>query len=66
MTDLNAQPERAQIESALAIAAQIVARDGEAFLPVFLRLEAEAENIAGRNSALERALAMSAPMKGAA
>lgn len=52
------QVDRAQIEAALHIAAQIVARDGEAFLPVFLRLEAEAEAASGRNSAMARAAAL--------
>jgi len=52
------QVDRAQIDAALRIAAQIVARDGEAFLPVFLRLEAEAEAASGRNSALARAAAL--------
>lgn len=52
------QVEPEQIQEALRIAAQIVARDGAAFLPVFLRLEAEAEAALGRNSALERALAL--------
>lgn len=60
------QSEKERIEAALAVAAQLVALHGERFLPVFLRLEAEAESIAGRNSALERALSMSHPMKGAA
>lgn len=53
------QVEAAKIQEALRIAAQIVTRDGAVFLPVFLALEAEAEATAGRNSALERALALS-------
>ncbi len=49
-------PER--IRRALLIAAQIVARDGEAFLPVFLRLEQEVALQEERNAALKRALAL--------
>ncbi|MEM8849285.1 MAG: hypothetical protein AAGE03_04535 [Pseudomonadota bacterium] len=47
--------ERADIERALAIAAQIVARDGEAFLPIFLRMEREVAALDGRDTALDRA-----------
>ena len=57
--------EPARIETALHVAAQIVARDGPTFLPVFLRLEQEVEVIAGRNSALERALALGGERRGA-
>lgn len=49
------EPGRAEIDRALAIAAAIVARDGAAFLPVFLRMEAEARALEGRESALDRA-----------
>lgn len=52
------QVEPAQIRAALQVAAQLVARDGAAYLPAFLALEAEVEALAGRNSALERAVAM--------
>jgi hypothetical protein len=51
-------PER--IRRALLIAAQIVARDGEAFLPVFVRLEQEVALQEERNAALKRALALAA------
>jgi hypothetical protein len=47
-----------RLHAALLIAAQIVARDGDAFLPVFLRLEAEVNAQSGRNTAFERALRM--------
>ncbi|MBT8169897.1 hypothetical protein [Falsiruegeria litorea] len=53
-----AQVDPQRLKDALCVAAQIVARDGERFLPVFLRLEAEVEAITGRNSAVERAKAM--------
>lgn len=43
---------------ALRIAAQLVARYGDAFLPAFLRVEAEIEKGQGRNAALERAIAL--------
>lgn len=43
---------------ALNVAAQIVARDGERFLPIFLRLETEFQAISGRQSALQRAVAL--------
>lgn len=49
------QPERADLERALSIAAQIVARDGDAFLPVFLRMEQEVSALEGRETALDRA-----------
>lgn len=49
------QTERTDIEVALDVAAQIVDRDGEAFLPVFLRLEREVEKLTSQDSALERA-----------
>lgn len=45
---------------ALDIAAQIVARDGEAFLPIFLRLEDEAAARSGAGAAMARARAMAA------
>ena len=45
------------LREALTVAAQIVARDGPAYLPVFLRLEAELQKIDQRASALDRALA---------
>lgn len=52
------QPDRADLLRALSIAAQIVARDGDAFLPVFLRLEQEVSALEGRDTALDRARRM--------
>lgn len=51
-------PDPADIHRALAVAAQIVARDGPAFLPVFLRLEDEVRALDGTAAALARAVAM--------
>jgi len=46
------------LDRALAIAAAIVARDGPAYLPIFLRLEAEREKARGDGAAMARARAM--------
>lgn len=57
MAAVQAQVDRADLEAALGIAAQLVARDGPKFLPIFLRLESEVEALDGQRSALDRALA---------
>lgn len=42
------------IQNALRIAAQVVARDGERYLPIYLRLEKERDKIIGQSEALKR------------
>lgn len=51
----------AKLLAARRIAAQIVARDGAAFLPVFERLEREVEMAKGRLATINRAREMAAP-----
>ncbi|WP_282129369.1 hypothetical protein [Roseobacter litoralis] len=51
--------ESERLLAALNIAAQIVGRDGEAFLPIFMRLESEVQGLELQASALERAKGMS-------
>ncbi|MFV0515047.1 MAG: hypothetical protein ACK5MY_15680 [Jhaorihella sp.] len=46
--------------AAQRIAAQIVARDGPAFIPVFQRLEAEIEASGARGACLARAVDLAA------
>lgn len=46
------------MRTALLVAAQIVARDGEVFLPVFVRLEKEVQAQEERKKAFNRALAL--------
>lgn len=50
-------PQRLRL--ALRISAQLVARDGEAYLPIFLRLETEVAALDAREQAMERARAIS-------
>lgn len=45
------------IAKALDIMAQLIARDGPKFMPIYERLEAEYEAATKRNDALSRALA---------
>lgn len=47
--------DREEIQRALVVSAQIVARDGPAFLPVFERLEQELERFASQDGVLQRA-----------
>lgn len=56
-------PRRAtdtEIRRALTIAAQLVAERGEAFLPIFLRLEAEVAKLEDKAGAIARARAAAA------
>lgn len=48
-----------EIEDALIIIASIVAEFGEAYLPIFERLESELNNEKEKSSAIERALKIS-------
>lgn len=52
---MTASVDPQRLRDALRVAAQIVARDGEAFLPVFMRLETEVAALDTKNAALERA-----------
>lgn len=52
------QNEAQRMRTALLVAAQIVARDGEVFLPVFVRLEKEVQAQEERKKAFNRALAL--------
>lgn len=53
------QSEREKrFRKALEGAAQLVARYGDEFLPVFIRLEHEVQEMEKRNSAMERAKAL--------
>ncbi|PYG32392.1 hypothetical protein C8N36_103141 [Pelagimonas varians] len=47
-----------KLREALSVAAQLVARDGEMFLPVFERIEAEVAALDRRSTSLERARAL--------
>lgn len=53
-----ATPDMETLLQAQQIAAQLVARDGPAFLPVFERLEAEMKAARAREASVERARAM--------
>lgn len=44
-----------RLENALEYAAICVAQHGEAYLPIFERLESELENLRSKETALERA-----------
>lgn len=46
---------QARLEAALGYAAQCIAAHGEAYLPLFERLEAELEAVSVKESALDRA-----------
>lgn len=48
----------AEIRRGLQIAAQIVARDGPDYLPIFLRLEAEERRAARESEVMARAIEM--------
>lgn len=48
--------QRKELELALHVAAQIVARDGRVFLPIFMRLEREIEKLADEDRPYQRAL----------
>jgi len=52
------QDDEARIHNALRIIAKLL-EDDEAYLPVFLRLEAELDEVKARHSALDRARAYS-------
>lgn len=53
---------RARVERALGYAALLVDRQGEAFLPIFLRLETELAAMTQQADALDRARARAAQM----
>lgn len=59
------QATDAEIRQAFKIAAQLVADRGEAFLPVFLRLEAEVAKLEDKADAMARARATAAQAQGA-
>ena len=54
--------QRARIEQALGYVALLVDRQGEAFLPIFLRLESELAALTQQADALGRARARAAQM----
>lgn len=54
----------AEVRRALIIAAQLVAERGEAFLPIFLRLEAEVAKLEDKASAMARARSAAASRAG--
>ena len=56
MTSTNIETDLQQYKRALAIAAQIVARDGDKFLPVYIRLEDEVKKTQNALDARNRAL----------
>lgn len=59
-----AEVSTAELRRALSVIAQAVARDGAAYLPVFLRLERELAARVAEGDALARALAAAAQANG--